>query len=75
MRADFEEPGSGSDSLKTRAQLQLQLRARALLFDKASVSLLLRSTAQSPSSSYAISKLNPSCKEISLINLPLEILM
>ncbi|MCL7037457.1 hypothetical protein MKW94_026414 [Papaver nudicaule] len=47
-----------TDDTKTRAQIQLQLRARALLFDKASVSLFLRSH---PSSSPAAlpSKLNP----------------
>ncbi|OVA01842.1 hypothetical protein BVC80_9075g89 [Macleaya cordata] len=55
-----------SDDSKTRAQIQLQLRARALLFDKASVSLFLRShpsssTSSSSSSSVAAhSKLNPS---------------
>ncbi|KAK4353054.1 hypothetical protein RND71_028572 [Anisodus tanguticus] len=42
---------------KTRVQIQLQLRARALLFDKASIALFLRSD-KSPSST-AISKLNP----------------
>ncbi|VFQ99656.1 unnamed protein product [Cuscuta campestris] len=48
-----------ADDSKTRAQIQLQLRARALLFDKASVSLFLRSDQSSSSSSSAISKLNP----------------
>lgn len=60
MRADFDCSGSNSDSSKTRAQLQLQLRVRALLFDKAFVSLALRSLSQLPSTSHAISKLNPS---------------
>lgn len=44
-----------TDDSKSRAQIQLQLRARALLFDKASVSLLLPSNQ----SSAALSKLNP----------------
>ncbi|GAV70062.1 Bromo_TP domain-containing protein [Cephalotus follicularis] len=47
---------------KSRAHIQLQLRARALLFDKATVSLFLRSdnnNNNSPlSSSVAVSKLN-----------------
>lgn len=60
MRADFDGSGSNSDSFKTRAQLQLQLRVRALLFDKAIVSLALRSVSQLPSTTNAISKLNPS---------------
>ncbi|KAL9659252.1 hypothetical protein QQ045_024057 [Rhodiola kirilowii] len=54
-----------SDDSKSRAQIQLQLRARALLFDKASVSLFLRSppnlavaSLTSPSS-VAVSKLSP----------------
>lgn len=63
MRTDFDCSGSNSDSSKTRAQLQLQLRVRALLFDKAFVSLALRSLSQLPSTSIAISKLNPSCKK------------
>ncbi|XP_030496620.2 uncharacterized protein LOC115712481 isoform X2 [Cannabis sativa] len=45
------------DDSKSRAQIQLQLRVRALLFDKASISLFLRS--DSSPSSLAISKLNP----------------
>ncbi|KAM7529364.1 hypothetical protein LguiB_032774 [Lonicera macranthoides] len=50
-----------TDDSKTRAQIQIQLRARALLFDKASISLFLPSNHQSSSSSSsaAISKLNP----------------
>ncbi|XP_038883592.1 uncharacterized protein LOC120074514 isoform X1 [Benincasa hispida] len=59
-----------TDDSKSRAQIQLQLRARALLFDKASISLFLRSTPSPSSPSYstgnplsssslAISKLNP----------------
>ncbi|KAL6993222.1 hypothetical protein U1Q18_011337 [Sarracenia purpurea var. burkii] len=49
-----------ADDSTSRAQIQLQLRARALLFDKASVSLFLRSPPQSfSSSSAAISNLNP----------------
>ncbi|XP_030548478.1 uncharacterized protein LOC115753803 isoform X2 [Rhodamnia argentea] len=54
-----------ADDSKPRAQLHLQLRARALLFDKASVSLFLRSPSPvaaakaSSSSSVAVSKLNP----------------
>lgn len=43
-----------SDESKSRAMVQLQLRVRALLFDKASISLFLRS----PSSS-DVSRLNP----------------
>ncbi|XP_052190837.1 uncharacterized protein LOC127800328 [Diospyros lotus] len=43
-----------ADDSKSRAQIHLQLRARALLFDKASVSLFL-----SPPSSAAVAKLNP----------------
>ncbi|CAN0858293.1 hypothetical protein LINGRAHAP2_LOCUS7173 [Linum grandiflorum] len=47
-----------TDELKSKAQIHLQLRTRALLFDKASVSLFLNSTnALSPSA--AVSKLNP----------------
>ncbi|KAJ8540141.1 hypothetical protein K7X08_026530 [Anisodus acutangulus] len=42
---------------KTRVQIQLQLRARALLFDKASIALFLRSDKSPPLT--AISKLNP----------------
>ncbi|CAH9070168.1 unnamed protein product [Cuscuta epithymum] len=48
-----------ADDSKTRAQIHLQLRARALLYDKASVSLFLRSDQSSSSSTSAISKLNP----------------
>ncbi|CAK9172932.1 unnamed protein product [Ilex paraguariensis] len=54
-----------TDESKTRAQIQLQLRVRALIFDKASVSLFLRSNrcSSSPSSSIpcsaVVSKLNP----------------
>ncbi|XP_047319944.1 uncharacterized protein LOC124923974 isoform X2 [Impatiens glandulifera] len=47
-----------TDDSKSRAQIQLQLRVRALLFDKASASQLLRPPLQSSSSSI-ISKLNP----------------
>ncbi|XVF15306.1 hypothetical protein REPUB_Repub09cG0140000 [Reevesia pubescens] len=50
------------DDSKSRAQIHLQLRARALLFDKATVSLFLRSNstnAANSSSSVAVSKLNP----------------
>ncbi|KAL6227632.1 hypothetical protein ACLB2K_001589 [Fragaria x ananassa] len=46
-----------SDPSKSRAQILLQLRARALLFDKASVSLFLR--PDSASNSSAVSNLNP----------------
>lgn len=51
------------DDSKSRAQIQLQLRARALLFDKASISLFLRSPPASnvTSSSLAVAKLNPCC--------------
>ncbi|KAL7608968.1 hypothetical protein Lser_V15G11964 [Lactuca serriola] len=44
------------DETKSRAQIQLQLRVRALLFDKACVSLFPLSNRSSPSSN---SKLNP----------------
>ncbi|XP_049366179.1 uncharacterized protein LOC125831032 [Solanum verrucosum] len=50
-----------TDDAKTRVQIHLQLRVRALLFDKASVSLFLRSD-KPPSSIHTasvISKLNP----------------
>lgn len=48
------------DDSKSRAQIQLQLRARALLFDKACVSLFLRPDSNSnSSSSLAVSNLNP----------------
>jgi len=52
-----------TDDAKTRVQIHLQLRVRALLFDKASVSLFLRSD-KPPSSIHTasvISKLNPNC--------------
>ncbi|XP_075489261.1 LOW QUALITY PROTEIN: uncharacterized protein LOC142528064 [Primulina tabacum] len=45
---------------KTKSQIQLQLRARALLYDKASVSLLFQSQQQLP----AVSKLNPNYLEL-----------
>ncbi|KAL8200237.1 hypothetical protein R6Q57_011576 [Mikania cordata] len=45
-----------TDDTKSRPQIQLQLRARALLFDKACVSLFPRSNRSSSSSN---SKLNP----------------
>ncbi|XP_009802089.1 uncharacterized protein LOC107828502 [Nicotiana tabacum] len=50
-----------TDDSKSRVQIQLQLRARALLFDKASIALFLRSDKSPPSihTSAAISKLNP----------------
>ncbi|KAI6694961.1 hypothetical protein NL676_022671 [Syzygium grande] len=60
-----------ADDSKPRAQLHLQLRARALLFDKASASLFLRSPPPasaasaaaaakgSSSSAVAVSRLNP----------------
>ncbi|XWS41664.1 hypothetical protein CRYUN_Cryun17cG0101900 [Craigia yunnanensis] len=50
------------DDSKSRAQIHLQLRARALLFDKATVSLFFRTNstnASNSSSSVAVSKLNP----------------
>ncbi|MFS7959028.1 hypothetical protein Hanom_Chr08g00685851 [Helianthus anomalus] len=47
-----------TDETRSRAQIHLQLRARALLFDKACVSLFPRSNRSSPSSN---SKLNPNC--------------
>ena len=54
------------DDSKSRPQILLQLRVRALLFDKASVSLFLRSSSssssQSSSSSLSVSKLNPTCE-------------
>lgn len=46
-----------TDDSKSRAQIHLQLRARALLFDKATISLFLPSNQ--PPSSVAVSKLNP----------------
>lgn len=48
-----------TDDSKSRAQIHLQLRARALLFDKATISLFLPSNQ--PPSSVAVSKLNPNC--------------
>uniref|UniRef100_M1B5X7 Bromodomain associated domain-containing protein n=1 Tax=Solanum tuberosum TaxID=4113 RepID=M1B5X7_SOLTU len=50
-----------TDDAKTRVQIHLQLRVRALLFDKASVSLFLRSDKPPTSIHTAsiISKLNP----------------
>lgn len=62
------------DESKSRAQIQLQLRVRALLFDKATVSLFLRSNTIAASSSsasvsdvssVAVSKLNPNCMFVS----------
>lgn len=51
------------DDSKSRPQILLQLRVRALLFDKASVSLFLRSNpSSSSSSSLSVSKLNPTCE-------------
>ncbi|KAF3960904.1 hypothetical protein CMV_014420 [Castanea mollissima] len=47
------------DDSKSRPQILLQLRVRALLFDKASVSLFLRSSSSLSSSSLSVSKLNP----------------
>ncbi|CAA3025474.1 Hypothetical predicted protein [Olea europaea subsp. europaea] len=52
-----------ADDSKTKTQIQLQLRARALLFDKASVSLFLCRSNQS-SLSAAIPKLNPNYLEL-----------
>ncbi|KAL8476303.1 hypothetical protein ACS0TY_028829 [Phlomoides rotata] len=49
-----------TDDSKTKPQIYLQLRARALLFDKASVSLF----AQSACPAAAISKLNPNYLEL-----------
>ncbi|KAG2696143.1 hypothetical protein I3760_07G044800 [Carya illinoinensis] len=53
-----------TDESNSRAHIHLQLRVRALLFDKASISLFLRSNPSSSSSlassSIAVSKLNPS---------------
>ena len=46
-----------TDDSKSKSHIQLQLRARALLFDKASVSLFLRSNTVA-----AVSKLNPNCQ-------------
>ncbi|CAN1216041.1 hypothetical protein LINPERPRIM_LOCUS479 [Linum perenne] len=54
-----------ADDLKSKAHIHLQLRSRALLFDKASVSLFLKS-ASNPSPSTAISKLNPNCNDLQL---------
>ena len=53
-----------TDDAKTRVQIHLQLRVRALLFDKASVSLFLRSD-KPPSlihTASVIPKFNPNCK-------------
>ncbi|KAK6923268.1 hypothetical protein RJ641_011572 [Dillenia turbinata] len=47
-----------SDDFKPRSVLQLQLRVRALLFDKALISLHLRSSSSAPTSAL-VSKLNP----------------
>lgn len=47
-----------ADGSQSRSQIQLQLRARALLFDKASVSLFLSSP---PPSSQTPAALNPNC--------------
>ncbi|KAM0048989.1 hypothetical protein Hdeb2414_s0008g00280691 [Helianthus debilis subsp. tardiflorus] len=47
-----------TDETRSRAQIHLQLCARALLFDKACVSLFPRSNRSSPSSN---SKLNLNC--------------
>lgn len=52
-----------ADDSKTKTQIQLQLRARALLFDKASVSLFICPSNQS-SLSAPISKLNPNYLEL-----------
>ncbi|XP_041018984.1 uncharacterized protein LOC121260945 isoform X4 [Juglans microcarpa x Juglans regia] len=53
-----------TDESNSRAHIHLQLRVRALLFDKANISLFLRSNPSSSSSlassSIAVSKLNPS---------------
>lgn len=60
------------DESKSRAQIQLQLRVRALLFDKATASLFLRSnsisasSASSDATSVAVSKLNHNCMLISI---------
>lgn len=54
-----------SDDTKSRSQIQLQLRARALLFDKASVSLFQtpNTRLEVPSgSSSLVSKLTPACE-------------
>ncbi|WCJ32003.1 hypothetical protein M5689_013449 [Euphorbia peplus] len=49
-----------ADDIKSKAQIHLQLRTRALLFDKATVTLFLSSNMQSlASSSFPFSKLNP----------------
>ncbi|KAF1001869.1 uncharacterized protein LOC141703047 [Apium graveolens] len=49
-----------TDASKTRSQIELQLRARALLFDKASISLYINSNHSSISSAASlVSKLNP----------------
>ncbi|XP_048233178.1 uncharacterized protein LOC8273703 isoform X2 [Ricinus communis] len=48
-----------TDDSKSKAQIHLQLRARALLFDKATVSLFISNNNNS-CSALAVSKLNPS---------------
>ncbi|KAL6552113.1 hypothetical protein OROGR_008267 [Orobanche gracilis] len=48
-----------ADDSKTKPQIYLQLRARALLFDKASISLFTQSTLLPP-----VSKLNPNYLEL-----------
>lgn len=48
-----------TDETKSRVQIQLQLRVRALLFDKATLSLFLRVPTSAAATSHIISKLNP----------------
>ncbi|KAF8017597.1 hypothetical protein BT93_H2704 [Corymbia citriodora subsp. variegata] len=60
MRADDSSP---------RAQLHLQLRARALLFDKASVSLFLRTPSSSSSSGSAAAAKAPSPSAVAVARL------
>lgn len=48
-----------TDETKSRVQIQLQLRVRALLFDKATLSLFLRVPSSAAATSHIISKLNP----------------
>ncbi|KAI4328123.1 hypothetical protein L6164_020505 [Bauhinia variegata] len=55
-----------TDDSKSRAQIQLQLRVRALLFDKATASLFIRSTTSSSSSSTLLS--SPSSVSVSKLN-------
>lgn len=50
-----------ADHTKSKSQIHLQLRARALLFDKAVISLFLPN--DNPSSA-SISKLNPNCESL-----------